>query len=225
MKILGSAMSRKLAASLLLAVAVIGCSTGAPSAPRPTASPTQTASPAAKSYVGGTITWDAVTTSGAGADPTIVTVSGRADLVLLAEKSYGFTAERGGGSTYSYDYTLSHCTPTAHPKGTLETSTQGAPEGSTIADALIQGSPGHDLSIALLFNDQWEATCYGSTSLEGMFEQFPGCGPPDGWVPATFDGLGIYVIECETSTNLPDLKRTGHISGTLHQIAGPGSGG
>ena len=198
--------------------------------PRQTASPVPTlptlptatapATPPAAFHIGGTITWNAVITSGAGVNPTVVTVSGETRLVLLAEPHYGFTAERGGGSTYAYDYTLSGCSPTAHPKGTLETSVQGAPDGSTIANALIQGAPGQDMSISLQFNDQWEATCDGFTSMVRTSEQFPGCGPPDGWVTATFDNVDSYVIDCETSTNLAGLTRTGHVSGSLHPIAG-----
>ncbi|MDL2334638.1 MAG: hypothetical protein QFC55_01225, partial [Chloroflexota bacterium] len=173
------------------------------------------------SYVGGTITWTAELSERVGPDLTIVTsVSGSAQLVLLAEKSYGFTAERGGGSTYTYDYSVSNCTPTAHLSGTLETSAQGQPDGSTIGDVLIQGAPGHDIAVALLFNDEWEATCSGFTSTMGTPESFPGCAPQT-WVAAKFDGVENYNIDCNSSVTAPGYTLTGRVSGTLHPIEGP----
>ncbi len=175
------------------------------------------------SYVGGTITWNAVTTSGV-SNPTVVTVSGTAELVLLAEKSYGFTAERGTGNTFAYDYQVfdgvNLCTPT-HQTGTLETATQMQEPEFHIAQILIQGAPGQDLSIALNFNDEYETTCGDFTSIQGVFETFPGCGPPDGWVTAAFDDVENYEIDCDTVTNINGLTRTGHVSGTLHPIEGP----
>jgi hypothetical protein len=170
------------------------------------------------SYVGGTITWNAKVTQRISPDLTIVTtVSGRAELVLLAEKNYGFTAERGGGSTYAYDYDVSNCTPIGHLAGTLETSTQSQPAGSTIGTVLIQGAPGQDLGIALLFNDEWEATCSGFTSTEGTPDSFPGCGPDD-WVTAKFDGVENYNIDCETSKTAFGYTLASHVNGTLHPL-------
>lgn len=191
--------------------------TPGPSAPAATPAPTPKATDKKVGHVGGTITWDALITEQVSPDFIITTtVKGTINLVMLAERSYGFTAERGGGSTYTYDYTVSNCSPAGHFTGALETSVQGQPVGSTIGNVLPQGAPGQDMALAIQFNDEWQATCEVSTSMHPTPFAFPGC-HPETWVDAPWKG-DIYVINCETSLDAGSLKESGHVSGTLHPL-------
>ena len=167
------------------------------------------------SYVGGTIAWDATTTSTTG-PPTTDTVSGTMHMVLLADPDTGFTLQEGSSSTYSYDYTSSNCTPSGHFAGVLKALDSLHEPSTGVAKVIPQGKPGQDLPITIYFGDMWTASCDGSAPfLTGALHAFPGCAPASfitGLYQQT-NGQDSYDFRCETLQDDAGYHITGHISG------------
>jgi hypothetical protein len=215
----------------------------APPSPAATAAPSRGASPTASGppeksavpsrasliaravpYVAGTIAWSATQTD-ASVPGTLVTTttSGSARLVLKVDPSYGFLAERATGSTYSWDYNRSDCSPPGHFNGTLETSSGANEVGNGIGNFLPSGGPGGDWEFVLVLSDQWRSTCYKITEMRRASPfDFPGCSPR-GWASAKFDGADSYTIDCRLDATFGRVTQTGEVHGKLTPFDGPAS--
>jgi hypothetical protein len=167
-------------------------------------------------HVGGTIAWDATTTSTYGDTPTTDTVSGSMHMILASEDGGPFTLEQGPDSSYSYDYDTSGCSPTGHFAGVLKALDAQTEPTTGIGKVIPQGKPGQDLPLTVYFGDKWTRSCNGSDPYEdGALHAFPGCAPAS-FITGLFDSnSNSYNFRCETLQDEGGYHVSGHITGTF----------
>jgi hypothetical protein len=193
-------------------------------------------------HLGGTITWSRESTLILRTPETPdwerhVTVSGRADVVLLVTDSgysYRLMAERDGGSTYSYDYSF-HETDgedcDSHETGTLETYA-GVPDADfgdwSIGRLNPIGGLFEDVTLDFAIHD-WCGPSMGKNIPDELrnrgFDGFIRCPEDEFQLTAEFDGSSTYIVNCsyEYDRSMEDDTDTGNgqVSGTLTIIDGP----
>jgi len=157
------------------------------------------------------------------------TVSGSVELVLHGDAGGTWVAERGEGSSYTYEITVAGCSPDGHLTGVVESGVGFIdPEWHIGIVNAVGARPRteDDLDLHISFYDEWEITCVDPGVTGGKYTtttsapalSFPGCGQQN-FVTAYFDGVENYVIDCDVA--VPGSNISGHISGTLHPLGGP----
>ena len=183
-------------------------------------------------HIGGTITWTAESHVHYGDIDQTETVSGTAQIVILVKDSYLLIAERGGGSTYSYDYSNNFNCPSSHEAGTLESGAGvGGTERTDYSIAILNpGAPlGEDLHLQIIMPDYCGPPQGSSVDPSTpSFSGFPDCEEGGDQMYARFDGVENYVIDCPAifgwggvDSNTPNGSVTGHVTGTLRPLDGP----
>jgi hypothetical protein len=195
-----------------------------------------------KLHLGGTITWSSESTlilrsPGSPDWERHETVSGHAQIVLLLRDSgytYELSAERDGGSTYSYDYSFHETDGTencdSHEAGTLETW-GGVPDADfgdwSIGQLNPTGGLFEDITLHLNIWD-YCGPSMGKNIPDPRPRQFEGfirCPEDDFDLTAEFDGSSSYIINCsyqyDRSIEADTDTGSGQVSGTLTFLDGP----
>jgi hypothetical protein len=156
----------------------------------------------------------------------VVHVTGRLELMLHDKGGGLWEAERGEGSTYTYDVSISDCAPDAHLGGVVESGIGAVEPDWHIAlmnaqETDVGDAP--DLGMDVRVFDEWEVACtYGGQtsppSAVSVPAAFPGC-TEDFRVKFRNDGNGRWSVGCDVAVPF----WTGHIAGELHPIEGPPS--
>ena len=189
-------------------------------------------------HLGGTITWSRESHEIISDWERHITVSGTAQIVILVRDTgyrYDMTVERGSGSTYNYDYTLTETDDEGcetRETGTLETYA-GVPDADfgdwSIGRLNPTGDLFEDLDLSFAIRD-WCGPQMGKDIPEELrnrtFDGFLDC-PEDSFsrLAARFDGSSSYVIDCsyEFDRSVDSLTHfgSGQVSGTLVMLDGP----
>ena len=194
-------------------------------------------------HFGGTINWTTEATVIIDRSPDLpnwerhVTLTGTMQVVLLVHDTgyhYELSAERDGGSTYSYDYSI-HETEgdqcDTHETGVLETYV-GGPDGFpgdwSYGQLNVIGGLFEDLDLGISIQD-WCGAQMGMDVPEELQNApilgFPLCPEGSGFLTATFDGTSSYLIDCsyQYDNSQPRYTDTGsvHVSGRLQMLDGP----
>ncbi len=176
-------------------------------------------------YLAGTISWNAFYPAGFEQERA-TTVTGSISVVLHGDSGGTWVAERGSGSTYSYDVTIEGCSPVVHQSGDVETGVGTFEPEWHIANLLSLGArprSDDDLNMSLTFWDQTDITCISPydgqpypTRFDSVGLVFPGCLEDN--IVAVFDGVENYVVDCDSSTSSRGNDVTGSVTGTLHPL-------
>jgi hypothetical protein len=155
----------------------------------------------------GTITWKLA------GDPTSETgtnqsSSGSVQLILVSTNDFDFQVQPG--STYAYDHERFGC-GIASKSGTLEQNFAGGGNELREGQFMMTGGPGRDLTMSLIFSDEY--TCNDGVSAAHPVG-FPGC-PARFKVDAVYQGgsSDTYVFDCTVSG---EFGYTGTVQGTLN---------
>jgi len=147
------------------------------------------------------------------------TSNGQAHIHVLWNPPFGWQTQND--STYSFDYSISNCSPGSSFAGRLESSVEPKEPSEGVGISHIQGAPRQDIPINLALVGTWTAACTyaGLTGEPGptvTSYEFPFCST--GGVTALFDGKDSYVVNCFPGGEGlgPGSELSGQVSGTLH---------
>jgi hypothetical protein len=207
----------------------------------PPHTPGQSAAPA-DLHLGGTINWSTESTviiQRVDLPPweSHATITGTMQVVLLVQDTgyhYELSAERDGGSMYTYDYSHHETEGTqcdSHETGTLETY-GGVPEGFlgdfSIGQLNVSSGLFDDLDLGISIED-WCGAQMGMDVPEeqqnSFFIGFPACPLDEDYLTAAFDGSSSYVVDCsdqyDHSSSGDTDTGTVQVTGTLQMLDGP----